>query len=218
MGALMTGDRPVAPALVRRWREAETSFFGQAMADPDMYVASLAVVRGLADGLTDVTSEGELQAADEARGDDWLEARLAAIDVPHADWLDLDRARDAAFNLRLGELRVEIQTRTTTERLATARRAGEAWMVAVDGEIGLPGRRIYGRVEIHTRAGVALSVWSERDWSRGETFWLEVLRVDPETGARVPSAAPLEEPAPFGDHAALDRALARARRRHGSAA
>lgn len=213
----MTPDRPVAPALVRRWREAETSFFGQAMADPDMYVASLAVARGLADGLIDVTSEEELQAAHETHGDDWLEARLAVIDVPHADWLDLDRARDAAFNLRLGELRVEIQTRSTAERLATARRAGEAWLVAVDGEIGLPGRRTYRRVEIHTQAGVALSVWSERDWSRGETFWLEILRVDPETGARVPGAALLEEPAPFGDHAALHRALARARRRHGSA-
>jgi hypothetical protein len=218
MGALMTEDRPVAPALVRRWREAETSFFGQSMADPDMYVASLAVVRGLADGLSDVTSEEELQAADEARGDDWLEARLAAIDVPHADWLDLDRARDAAFNLRLGALRVEIQARTTAERLATARRAGEAWIVAIDGEIGLPGRRTYRRVEIHTRAGVALSVWSERDWSRGETFWMEVLRVDPETGVQVPGAAPLEELSSFDDHTALDRALARARRRHGSAA
>lgn len=214
----MPGARPVTPARMRRWREAETTFFGQAMADPDMYVASLAVVRGLADGLTDVTSEEELQAADETRGDDWLEARLAAIDVPHADWLDLDRARAAAFNLRLSELRVEIQKRTMAERLTAARQAGEDWVVVVDGEIGLPGQRTYQRVEIHSRAGVALSVWSERDWSRGETFWLEILRVDPATGARLPGAAPLEEPQSFHDHAALDRALARARRRHGPAA
>lgn len=212
----MTADRPVLPALVRRWREAETSFFGQSMGDPDMYVASLAVVRGLADGLADVTTEAELQAAHEARGDDWLEAQLRAIDVQHADWLDLDRARDAAFNLRLGDLRVEIQMRTTAERLAEARRAGVAWVVAIDTEIGLPGRQAYRRVEIHTRAGVALSVWSERDWSRGETFWLEILQVDPLTGAQLPGAEPLEEPQSFDDHAALDGALGRARQRHGS--
>lgn len=218
MVALMTGDRAVPPALVRRWREAEASFFGQAMGDPDMYVASLAVVRGLADGLVDVTTEEELEAADEARGDEWLEARLVAIDVPHADWLDLDRARDAAFNLRLGDLRVEIQARTTAERLATARRAGEDWLVAVDGEIGLPGRRTYRHLEIHTRTGVALSVSTERDWSRGETFWLEVLRVDPGTGAPLPGAAQLERPASFGDRAALEAALDGARLRHGSAA
>ena len=121
-------------------------------------------------------------------------------------------------SFRLSELRVEIQKRTMAERLTAARQAGEAWVVVVDGEIGLPGRRTYQRVEIHSRAGVALSVWSERDWSRGETFWLEILRVDPATGARLPGAAPLEEPQSFHDHAALDRALARARRRHGPAA
>jgi len=217
MDAVTTDDRPVASATIRRWRQAETSFFGQAMADPDMYVASLAVVRGLADGLADVTSEAGLQAADDTYGDDWLEERVAVIDVEHADWLELDRARDAAFNVRLGELRFETQMRTTAERLATARGSGEAWFVSIDTETG-PSRRVFRRVEIHTRTGVALSVWSDRDWSRGETFWLEVLRVDPETGAPVPGEAPLEETTSFADRAALDGALAAARLRHGSVA
>lgn len=213
MGTLGATDRPVARALQRRWREAEGAFFAQSFAEPGMYEASVKLVRGLADGLLDLASEAELEAAYSGREEKWAEGRLAQIDVPLADWPDLDLALDAAFNLRLNELRGEVTARATADRLAAAREAGETWLTSADGEVGFPGQRTYRRVDIHTRAGLALYGYSARDWDRGEKYWLEVLPVDPESGARIRGAPLLRQPRAYPDRGALDRAFVRARRR-----
>ncbi len=218
MSVADTQERPVDPALARRWRDAEAAFFGGTITEPEMYDASIRLVRGLADSLRDAISEAALEDAYETRGGAWFEARMAVMNLPHADWLDLDTARDAAFNLRLGELRGEILTRATAARLAAARQAGEAWLVAADGEVGIAGQRTYRRVEIHTRSGVALFGYSARDWQRGETFWLEVVPVDPDSGARVRGAPSLQEPRAYSDRPALTRAFGRARRQYGQGA
>lgn len=214
MGGVDAAGRPVDRSFERRWRGAEAAFFAESLADPDMYQTSIALVRGLADGLRDVTSELELEKAYSGRGQEWLERRLAEIKVPHADWLDLASARDAAFNLRLGELRSEIAVRTTAASLAAAREAGDSWLVAVDGVVGFGAHRTYRRVDIHTRTGVALYGYSARDWGRGETFWFEVLQVDPESGRRVRGAPALREPRACRDRAALARAFTSARQRY----
>lgn len=212
-GVAATG-RPVDRALERRWREAENTFFGSAMADADLYESSLSLVRGLAAGLRDVASEAALEAAYDERGLEWAERRLAEIDTPDADWLDLAIALDAAFALRLTEVRAETVAGVTAARLAAARAAGETWLVDVDGETGPPGLRTYRRVEIHTALGVALYGYSDRQWGRDESFWFEVVRVDPETGGRVRGAPPVRKPRACRDRAALARAFAAARRRY----
>jgi hypothetical protein len=214
VGTVEAAARPVDRSLERRWREAEAAFFATSISDPDLYQTSIALVRGLAEGLREVTSEADLEEAYSDRGPEWAERRLAEIDVPHGDWLDLASASDAAFNLRLTELRSEIATRTTAARLAAARAAGESWLVAVDGEVGFGGQRTYRRVDIHTRIGVALYGYSARDWGRSETYWFEVLQVDPESGGRIRGAPPLRKPRVCGDRAALARAFTAARRRY----
>ena len=214
MGAVARPDRPADRRLVRRWRDAENAYFAQSFAAPGMYETGLALVRGLADGLRDITTERELEDAYAERELEWAEARLAQIDLPRGDWLDLEAARDAAFNLRLGELHGETAARATAARLAEAREAGETWLVAVDGETGFVGWRSYRRVDIHTTAGVALYGYATRDWDRGETLWFEVLRVNPETGVPVRDAPSIRKPRTVRDRAALARAFATARRRY----
>ena len=59
----------------------------------------------------------------------------------------------------------------------------------------------------------ALYGYSARDLDSGETCWLEVIRVDPESGARLPGAALLRKPREYRDREALARAFIRARRR-----
>jgi hypothetical protein len=213
MGTLNATDRPVGRALQRKWREGEAAFFAQSFAEPGIYEASLKLVRGLADGLRDLTSEAQLEEAQSGRTEEWAEGRLADIDVPQRDWPNLDLALDAAFNIRLNELRGEAIARTTAARVAAARETGEIWLTSADGEVGFPGQRTYRRVDIHTRAGIALYGYSASDLDSGETCWLEVIRVDPESGARLPGAAVLRKPREYPDREALARAFIRARRR-----
>jgi len=204
--------------LVRRWREAESAYFGQSLAEPGMYETAVQLVRGLTDGLADVTTEVDLEEAYEERGLDWAEERLGQMKLARGDWLELAGARETAFNLRLGEIRASNISHDTARQLAAARAAGETWLVAIDGETGFIGWRTYRRVEIHTTAGIALYGYSARDWDSGiETLWFEVLRVDPQTGAPIRDAAPIQEARTCRDRAALKRAFSAARRRYSGA-
>ena len=214
MVAVEPAARPVDRSLERRWREAESAFFAESLGDPDMYQTSLALVRGLADGLRDVESEADLEGAYAGRDQEWAERQLATIKVPNGDWLDLASARDAAFSLRLGQLRLEIAARVTAASLASAREAGESWLAAADGVVGFGAHRTYRRVDIHTRNGVALYGYSEREWGRSETYWFEVLQVDPQTGGQLRGAPQLRKPRACRDRAALARAFTSARQRY----
>jgi hypothetical protein len=217
VGTVETAARPVDRALERRWRDAEAAFFATSISDPDMYQTALALVRGLAAGLRDMTSEAGLEAAYVERGPEWAERRLAELELPEGDWLDLESAREAAFNLRLTELRSEVAARATADRLAAARATGQTWLVDVDGNVGFGGQRTYRRVEIHTQIGVALYGYSAREWGRSETYWFEVIKVDPVSGSRIRGAPPLYRPRARRDRDALAHTFAAARRRYARA-
>jgi len=206
---------PLDRRLVRRWRDAEGAYFAQSFAAPGMYETSIALVRGLADGLADLATEADLEDAYEERGLDWAEARLEELNLAQGAWLELAGAREVAFNLRLGEIRAANTSSDTAARLAAARAAGETWLVAVDGETGFIGWRTYRRVDIHATSGVALYGYAARDWDSGiEKLWFEVLRVDPQTGAPIRGAASIRTARPCRDRSALLRAFGAARRRY----
>jgi hypothetical protein len=209
-----TAEPSIRPDLLRRWREAEALFFGYGLAEPEFYTAALAAVHGLAAGLADIGSEEELEAAYGERDTEWAEDRLAALSMAEADWVDVASARDAAFNLRLHDIRSEELTSATAERMAAARAAGEAWLRAADWYIAFVGQRTYRRVDIHTRAGVAVFASSSRDWDHGVTWWLEVIAVDPDSGAPVRGARPLEETRTFDDRESMEKAFEQAKRKH----
>jgi hypothetical protein len=209
-----TAEPAIRPDLLRRWREAEALFFGYGLAEPEFYHAALAAVHGLAAGLADIGSEAELEAAYDERDVEWAEERLATLGVEEADWVDVASARDAAFNLRLHDIRGEQLTSATAERMKMARASGETWLHAADGYIAFGGQRTYRRVDIHAWAGVAVFASSSRDWDRGVTWWLEVLAVNPETGAPVRGAKPLEETRSFEDREAMEKAYEQAKRKY----
>jgi hypothetical protein len=209
-----TAEPAIRPDLLRRWREAEALFFGYGLAEPEFYHAALAAVHGLAAGLADIGSEAELEAAYDERDVAWAEERRATLGVEEADWVDVGSARDAAFNLRLHDIRGEQLSSATAERMRTARASGETWLHAADGYIAFGGQRTYRRVDIHTQAGVAVFASSSRDWDRGVTWWLEVLAVNPETGAPVRGAKPLEETRSFEDREAMEKAYEQAKRKY----
>ena len=209
-----TAEPSIRPDLLRRWREAEALFFGYGLAEPEFYNAALAAVHGLAAGLADIGSEEELEAAYDERDVEWAEERLAALNTVEADWVDVASARDAAFNLRLHDIRSEELTSATAERMAAARAAGETWLRTADGFIAFGGQRTFRRVDIHTRAGVAVFASSSRDWDRGVSWWLEVMAVNPETGAPVRGAKPLEETRTFADRESMEKAFEQAKRKY----
>ena len=209
-----TAEPTIRPDLLRRWREAEALFFGYGLAEPEFYNAALAAVHGLAAELADVGSEEELEAVYEERDVAWAEERLAASNTAEADWVDVASARDAAFNLRLHDIRSEELTSATAERMAAARAAGETWLRTADGFIAFGGQRTFRRVDIHTLAGVAVFASSSRDWDRGVTWWLEVIAVNPDTGAPLRGAKPLEETRTFTDRESLEKAFEQAKRKY----
>ena len=206
---------PVAPdpALVHRWRDAEHRFFGQAFVEPGLYEAAVELVRWLADGLRDLDSETALVAAYAERDVAWAERRAAALPGGRGRWLDVAAARNVTFHLRLREIAGQATSQATTTLVREARARGETWVTTVEGETTFAGQRTYRRVDLHTRAGIALYGYTHVDWERGEQCWLEVLRVDPETGAPVPGSRPVIQRR-YRDRAALARAFARARRRY----
>jgi len=209
-----TAEPTIRPDLLRRWREAEALFFGYGLAEPEFYNAALAAVHGLAASLADIGSEEDLEAAYDERDVEWAEERLAALNTVEADWVDVASARDAAFNLRLHDIRSEELTSATAERMAAARAAGEAWLRTAEGFIAFGGQRTFRRVDIHTLAGVAVFASSSRDWDRGVSWWLEVIAVNPETGAPVRGAKPLDETRTFADRAPMEKAFEQAKRKY----
>jgi hypothetical protein len=207
--------RGVDPDLVHRWREAENLLFAYGMADPEFYRVVIEVVRCLATGLLDLVTPEDLEAVYEERGVEWAEERIAAAGISGGDEVDLEAAVAAAFNFRLRDVGGEEAALDSAARLAAAREAGQAWAVTVDGHTGFAGRRTYRRVEIHATAGVALFGYSHRDWvDQRDAWWLEVLRVDPVTGAAIRGSKPLDEPQSFPDRAAWEQAFAAARTRY----
>ena len=155
----------------------------------------------------------KLVAAYAERDVAWAERRAAALPGGRGRWLDVAAARDVAFHLRLREIAGQATSQATTTLVREARARGETWVTTVEGETTFAGQRTYRRVDLHTRAGIALYGYTHLDWERGEQCWLEVLRVDPETGAPVPGSRPVIQRR-YRDRAALARAFARARRRY----
>jgi hypothetical protein len=208
--------RGVDPDLLRRWREAENLLFAYGMAEPEFYRVVVEVVRCLAEGLRDLVTVEDLEAAYDERGMDWAEARVIAAGFEGGEEVDLEAALAAAFNFRLRDLGGEEAAHDTAGRMAAARAAGETWAVTVDGHTGFAGRRTYRRVEIHVRSGVALFGYSHRDWvDQRDAWWLEVLAVDPATGAPSRGSRPLEEPRSFPDRQSWEQAFEETRVRHG---
>jgi hypothetical protein len=171
---------------IAAWRRAEARVYPTVMVDAAMYEQYLTMVRAVADELADVRTEEELVTAWEERRD-----LAGAIVERHAPpmraFMDIDAVRDAAFCHRHREITRARGKEIARERLEQAWRDGSDWVVLFDDVTPLGAHRL----EMHVRSGRGLHASCKRDVDRPPTYSLEVVQLDPASGAWLLDQPPL---------------------------
>jgi hypothetical protein len=171
---------------VAAWRSAEARVYPTVMVDAAMYEQYLTMVRAVADELADVRTEDDLVTAWEERRE--LANAVVARHAPSMRaFMDVDAVRDAAFCHRHREITRARGKEIARERLEQARREQAEWVVLFDDVTPLGSHRL----EMHVRSGRALHASCKRDLDRPPTYSLEVVRLDPATGAWLLDQPPL---------------------------
>jgi hypothetical protein len=171
---------------IAAWRRAEARVYPTVMVDAAMYEQYLTMVRAVADELADVASEDELVTAWEERRE--LAGAVVAAHAPSMRaFMDLDAVRDAAFCHRHREITRARGKEIARERLEQARRERAEWVVLFDDVTPLGSHRL----EMHVRTGRGLHASARKDVDRPPTYSLEVVQLDPQTGAWLLDEAPL---------------------------
>ena len=171
---------------VAAWRRAEARVYPTVMVDAAIYEQYLTMVRAVADELADVRTEEELVTA-------WQERRelATAVVARHAPslraFMDLEAVRDAAFCHRHREITRSRGKEIARERLEHAWREQSEWVVLFDDVTPLGSHRL----EMHVRSGRGLHASCKRDLDRPATYSLEVVQLDPATGAWLLDQPPL---------------------------
>jgi hypothetical protein len=172
---------------VAAWRRAEACIYPSVMVNAALYEQYVTTVRAVAEELADVRTEDDLVTA-------WYERRDVAAEVISRSapsmraFMDVAALRDAAFCHRHRQLSRERAKEIARERLERARRERAAWVVLFEDVTPLGSQRL----EMHVRSGRAIhaSSRSELD-SPIPTFELEVVQLDPATGAWLVDQPPI---------------------------
>ncbi len=201
-GALMHREEAIAA-----WRRAEARIYPSVMHSAAMYEQYIAVVRAIAEELSDVRSEDDLVVA-------WDERRDIATTVIERSppsmraVMDLGAVRDAAFCHRHRELTRARGKELAAERLETARRDGAEWVVLFEDVTPLGSHRL----EMHVRSGRALHASTQVDFDKpAPTFELEVVQLDPATGTWLLDRPPLMAPQRYPTQEEWEVRIAQAR-------
>jgi hypothetical protein len=192
---------------VAAWRRAEASVYPTVMVNAALYEQYLAAVRAIAEELGDVRSEDDLVFA-------WQERRDIAVEVVARTapsmraFMDLGALRDAAFCHRHRQITRERGKEIARERLEQARRDQAEWVVLFEDVTPLGSQRL----EMHVRTGRALHTSSKSDLdSPIPKFELEVVQLDPATGAWLVDQAPLMSTQTYHSHDEWEARIAQAR-------
>jgi hypothetical protein len=172
---------------IATWRRAEARIYPSVMHNPTIYEQYIAVVRAIVEELADVRTDDDLVTA-------WHERRDIATAVIERSppsmraVMDLTAVRDAAFCHRHREITRERGKEIARERLETAQREGAEWVTLFEDVTPMGSHRL----EMHVRSGRALHASTQVDFDRpAPTFELEVVQLDPVTGAWLVDAPPL---------------------------
>lgn len=172
---------------IATWRRAEARIYPSVMHNATIYEQYIAVVRAIAEELSDVRAEDDLVTA-------WHERRDIATAVIERSpptmraVMDMQAVRDAAFCHRHREITRERGREIARERLEAARRAGDAWVVLFEDVTPLGSHRL----EMHVASGRALHASTQVDPERPTpAYELEVVQLDPATGAWLVDQPPL---------------------------
>jgi hypothetical protein len=171
---------------IATWRRAEARIYPSVMHNPTIYEQYIAVVRAIAEELSDVHGEDELVTA-------WHERRDIATAVIERSpptmraVMDMQAVRDAAFCHRHREITRSRGKEIARERLQQARIDKSEWVVLFDDVTPLGSHRL----EMHVRSGRGLHASCKRDIDRPATYSLEVVHLDPGTGTWLLDEPPL---------------------------
>ena len=172
---------------IATWRRAESRVYPSVMHNPTIYEQYIAVVRAIAEELSDVRREEDLVTAWHERRDIATAVIERSPPTMHAV-MDMEAVRDAAFCHRHREITRERGKEIARERLEAARRAGDEWVVLFEDVTPLGSHRL----EMHVRSGRALHASTQVDAERPTpAYELEVVQLDPATGAWLVDQPPL---------------------------
>jgi hypothetical protein len=171
---------------VAAWRRAEARVYPTVMVDAAIYEQYLTMVRAVADELADVRTEDDLVTAWEERRE--LAGAVVARHAPSLRaFMDLEAVRDAAFCHRHRDIMRSRGKEIARERLEQAWIDKAEWVVLFDDVTPLGSHRL----EMHVRSGHGLHASCKRDVDRPATYSLEVVQLDPATGAWLLDKPPL---------------------------
>jgi hypothetical protein len=192
---------------IATWRRAEARVYPSVMHNAAIYEQYIAVVRAIAAELQDVRREEDLVTA-------WHERRDIATAVIERSpptmrsVMDMQAVRDAAFCHRHREITRERGKEIAAERLEAARRAGDEWVVLFEDVTPLGSHRL----EMHVASGRALHASTQVDAERPTpNFELEVVQLDPATGAWLVDRPPLMPPQRYPTEEEWQARIAQAR-------
>jgi hypothetical protein len=193
--------------VVAAWRRAEARVYPTVMVNAGLYEQYLTTVRAIAEELGDVRTDVALVEA-------WRERRDVAVEVVARTapsmraFMDLPSLRDAAFCHRHRQITRERGKEIARERLERARRTQAEWVVLFDDVTPLGSQRL----EMHVRTGRALHTSSRSELDRPiPTFELEVVQLDPATGAWLVDQPPLMPARTYHSHDEWEARIAQAR-------
>jgi hypothetical protein len=192
---------------VATWRRAEARVYPSVMVNAALYEQYLTTVRAVAEELGDVRTDEDLLTA-------WVERRDVATEVVARTgpsmraFMDVEALRDAAFCHRHRQITRERGKEIAAERLEAARRERAEWVVLFEDVTPLGTHRL----EMHVRTGRALHASSKTELDNPiPTFELEVVQLDPVTGAWLVDQPPLMPSRKYHSHEEWEARIEQAR-------
>src|SRR4051812_7172270 len=202
-----------AEDVIAQWRRAEARVYPTVMVNATLYEQYVTTVRAVADELSDVRTDEDLVVAWHERRD--IATEVVARTAPSMrSFMDLGAVRDAAFAHRHRQISRERGKEIARERLEQARRDQADWVVLFEDVTPLGSQRL----EMHVKTGRALHTSSRTELdSPIPKFEVEVVQLDPATGAWLVDQAPLMATQTYHSHEEWEARIAQARVTFGGA-
>jgi hypothetical protein len=207
---VITGTAPDRDAAVAAWRHAESIVYPSVMVNAELYQQYIQIVRAIGDELRDVRTEEDLVRT-------WHEQRGLGVEIVNrlspsmAMLMNTDAVRDAAFCNRHREVMREHGKEIAAQRLLDARRTGAEWVVLFEDVTPFGSHRL----EMHVRSGRAIHASAKTEPAGPATYELEVVQLDPSTGAWLLDKPPLVPAMKFNRHDEWEARVSQAREQFG---
>ncbi len=197
-GTSSTITRPVQD----EWAECEQELHATAMPDVQRYENDLRALRAEADRLQDLGTFDQLVDAWPSASETGADRRLRLV-------------RGAAFARRARDIQAATDARRIEERIASARAAGETWVVLQEtGNQGGKAAAPFSTAAMHLASGLAtVSMAQYATMTNTLVYSLTIIRLNTKSGALIDATPGLEDWLETKDRGELDAAIDRWRRR-----